>query len=155
MPHLYIITGSNGAGKSTVGASYFPEYSGEIFDDDKLYLQKKSSLWKAGLRVQKELNKQASEFVEQTFNRLIETAIQSNVDFAYEGHFSKDESWTVPQRFKAKITYGWSPKRKATSSPPHLPSWNRNYPKTSLSVSRNHTSSTLISWCPLQQIRLS
>src|SRR3546814_9394850 len=91
MPHLYIITGSNGAGKSTVGASYFPEYDGEIFDSDKLYLQKKSSLWKAGLKVQKELNKQASEFVEQVFNRLVETAIQHNTDFAYEGHFSRDE----------------------------------------------------------------
>src|SRR3546814_19610757 len=78
-----------------------PEYDGEIFDSDKLYRQKKSSLWKAGLKVQKELNKQASEFVEQVFNRLVETAIQHNTDFAYEGHFSRDESWAVPERFKA------------------------------------------------------
>ncbi|MCS4224598.1 hypothetical protein [Sphingobacterium sp. BIGb0165] len=35
-----------------------------VFDDDKLYLQKKSDLWKSDIRVQKELNSQASGFVD-------------------------------------------------------------------------------------------
>lgn len=34
-----------------------------VFDGDKLYLQKRSELWKSGIRVQRELNSQASDFV--------------------------------------------------------------------------------------------
>ncbi len=101
MPNLFIITGSNGAGKSTVGATYFPDDIGEIFDGDKLFLQRKTALWKSGLKVQKELNKQASAFVEKTFNERIDSAIRHNFDFAYEGHFSRDESWAVPNKFKS------------------------------------------------------
>lgn len=55
MPGLYIITGSNGAGKSTIGYTYFPEQITSIFDGDKLYLEVKSRLWKDGLKVQREL----------------------------------------------------------------------------------------------------
>lgn len=65
MPGLYIITGSNGAGKSTVGYTYFPEQITSIFDGDKLYPETKSRLWKAGPKVQKELNALASDFVEK------------------------------------------------------------------------------------------
>ena len=39
MPDLYIIMGSNGAGKSTVGLSYLPEVIQEnhtVFDVDRL-----------------------------------------------------------------------------------------------------------------------
>lgn len=67
MPELFVITGSNGAGKSTVGPIYFPEHLQNVFDGDKLYLEKRSELWKSGLRVQRELNRQASEFVDFTF----------------------------------------------------------------------------------------
>lgn len=100
MPELFVITGSNGAGKSTVGPTYFPDHLQEVFDGDKLYLEKRSELWKSGLRVQRELTKQASEFVDNTFNSLVEDAISKSKDFAYEGHFSKDESWAVLYRFK-------------------------------------------------------
>lgn len=101
MPKLFIITGANGAGKSTVGPIYFPDEAGALFDGDKLYLEKRSELWQAGLRVQKELAKQASDFVEETFKRLVSEAIQRRTHFAYEGHFSKDESWDVPLKFKS------------------------------------------------------
>ena len=46
MPDLYIITGANGAGKSTVGFSYLPVIVQEnttLFDGDKLTLQKKGN----------------------------------------------------------------------------------------------------------------
>ncbi|MHB1178956.1 MAG: hypothetical protein ACYCZO_11580 [Daejeonella sp.] len=43
MPSLYIITGSNGAGKSTVGPDYLPEEISRqytVFDGDLLYTRK-------------------------------------------------------------------------------------------------------------------
>jgi predicted ABC-type ATPase len=46
MPELFIITGSNGAGKSSIGPEYLPariRQQGPIFDGDKL-LPKKSGL---------------------------------------------------------------------------------------------------------------
>lgn len=56
MPELYIITGSNGAGKSTVGFSYLPQaiqshYS--IFDGDKLFVNKQKELWASGITAYK------------------------------------------------------------------------------------------------------
>lgn len=39
-------------------------------------------------------------FCRKEFLRLAETALQSNSDFAYEGHFSKDESWDIVETFK-------------------------------------------------------
>lgn len=45
MPVLYIITGSNGAGKSSVGPEFLPFHLREaIFDGDKLFMQKRSEL---------------------------------------------------------------------------------------------------------------
>jgi predicted ABC-type ATPase len=41
MPSLFIITGSNGAGKSSVGAGFLPleiQQECSIFDGDKLYM---------------------------------------------------------------------------------------------------------------------
>lgn len=53
MPDLYIITGSNGAGKSTIGPEYLPLEIKEkcfVFDGDKLFMQHKKHLWEKGLR---------------------------------------------------------------------------------------------------------
>jgi len=47
MPSLYIITGSNGAGKSTVGPDYLPEEilrNNTVFDGDLLYTRKLNEL---------------------------------------------------------------------------------------------------------------
>jgi predicted ABC-type ATPase len=42
MPSLYIITGSNGAGKSSIGPEYIPfELRKLIFDGDLLFMKKK------------------------------------------------------------------------------------------------------------------
>ncbi len=43
MPDLYIITGSNGAGKSSIGTNFLPVSIREnypVFDGDKLYMSK-------------------------------------------------------------------------------------------------------------------
>jgi predicted ABC-type ATPase len=53
MPELYIITGSNGAGKSTVGTTYFPIHIQQhcsVFDGDKLFIDKQRELWKSGIK---------------------------------------------------------------------------------------------------------
>lgn len=52
MPELHIITGSNGAGKSTIGPDYLPGYitkNLEIFNGDKLFQDKQKELWKKTL----------------------------------------------------------------------------------------------------------
>jgi predicted ABC-type ATPase len=49
MPELYIIDGSNGAGKSSTGSEYIPKVVLEkapVFDGDKLFMEKRHELWK-------------------------------------------------------------------------------------------------------------
>ncbi|MBC7934447.1 MAG: zeta toxin family protein [Rhizobacter sp.] len=101
MPELYIITGSNGAGKSSVGPDYIPEaLRSTIFDGDKLFMQKKSDYWNSGIRSYKECRKLAFADVENTFDALVESALQQQVDWAYEGHFTNDATWDIPKKFK-------------------------------------------------------
>ncbi len=101
MPVLYIITGSNGAGKSSVGPDYIPGHlRNSIFDGDKLFMQKRSEFWVNGIKSHKECKKLAAEFVETTFDNLVEASLQTNADFAYEGHFTNDATWGIPKRFK-------------------------------------------------------
>lgn len=60
MPELYVITGSNGAGKSSIGPIYLPENirnTCSIFDGDKLFMQKKRELWASGIRAHKKQGK--------------------------------------------------------------------------------------------------
>ncbi|TAE14339.1 MAG: hypothetical protein EAZ47_08630 [Bacteroidetes bacterium] len=76
MPCLYIITGSNGAGKSSVGGNYVPpELKDSIFDGDKLFMQKRSEYWKSGIKSHKECKKLAIEFVTKTFDSLVDSAL--------------------------------------------------------------------------------
>ena len=101
MPVLYIITGSNGAGKSSVGPDYIPIHlRGSIFDGDKLFMQKRSEFWINGIKSHKECKKLAAEVVENTFDSLVEASLKTNGDFAYEGHFTNDATWGIPQKFK-------------------------------------------------------
>jgi len=104
MPELHIITGSNGAGKSSVGPEYLPlhiQQEGNIFDGDKLFMQKRSEFWNAGIKSHKECKKLAFEFVEKTFDDLVDAALASNANFSYEGHFTNEATWDIPRRFKA------------------------------------------------------
>lgn len=103
MPSLFIITGSNGAGKSSVGAGFLPleiQQECSIFDGDKLYMQKQKALWADGIRAHKEAKKLALAFVEDTFDSLVEKALIDNANFVYEGHFTNDATWDIPKRFR-------------------------------------------------------
>jgi predicted ABC-type ATPase len=103
MPELYIITGSNGAGKSSIGGYFLPSYirgNCAVFDGDKLYMDKQRELWKSGIRAIKEAKKIAISFVNDTFDNLVDEAIVNKKDFAYEGHFTNDATWEIPKKFK-------------------------------------------------------
>jgi predicted ABC-type ATPase len=103
MPTLYLITGSNGAGKSTVGPDYLPPHilaDHVIFDGDKLYTGKVSKLWPHQMRSLKEAKKIAAEFIITTLENLLDNALQNNEDFVYEGHFPSYATWGFPKRFK-------------------------------------------------------
>lgn len=105
MPDLYIITGSNGAGKSSVGASYLPKHiqqSCTVFDGDKLFVSKQKELWASGITAHKEARNIAKQFLLDTFDDLVDKAIASNSNFAYEGHFINEASWLIPTKFKDK-----------------------------------------------------
>ncbi|MEP7142241.1 MAG: zeta toxin family protein [Ferruginibacter sp.] len=104
MPALYIIAGSNGAGKSTVGPDYLPtaiQKTCAVFDGDKLFVEKQRDLWKNGIRAHKEAKKIAFAFVTDTFDSLVRDAISKKTDFAYEGHFTNEATWDIPKKFKA------------------------------------------------------
>lgn len=104
MPSLYILAGSNGAGKSTIGPAYLPlfiQQSCTVFDGDKLFMEKQRDLWRSGITAHKEAKKIALAFVQETFESLVEYAINNKNDFAYEGHFTNDATWDVPKKFKA------------------------------------------------------
>src|SRR5579872_5788500 len=103
MPELYILTGSNGAGKSTVGPDYLPlniQQNFPVFDGDKLFMQKRSEFWISGIKSHKECKKLAFEFVEQTFESLVDTALKNKTNFVYEGHFTNEATWDIPRKFK-------------------------------------------------------
>jgi hypothetical protein len=89
MPELHIITGSNGARKSTIGPDYIPLHirqQGPIFDRDKLFIEKRNEYWRSGIKSHKECKKLAWAYVEETFDAKVENALATNADFAYEGH---------------------------------------------------------------------
>jgi predicted ABC-type ATPase len=103
MSDLHIITGSNGAGKSSVGPRYLPERifnQGPVFDGDKLFVEKRKEFWQT-IKSPKECNKLAYEFVVETFDRLVEKALAGREDFAYEGHFTNEATWNIPRQFLA------------------------------------------------------
>jgi predicted ABC-type ATPase len=102
MPELYIITGSNGAGKSTIGPDYLPQQINKkciVFDGDKLFIQKRSELWQT-IKAPKEIKKLAHQFVLETFENQTAEALAKRHDYVYEGHFTNDETWSTPLKFK-------------------------------------------------------
>jgi predicted ABC-type ATPase len=103
MPTLYIITGSNGAGKSTVGPDYLPKTIFDnhvVFDGDKLYTGKVKELWPGQMKSLKEAKKIAAEFIVTTLESLLDKALENREDFVYEGHFPSYATWDFPRRFK-------------------------------------------------------
>ena len=103
MPGLYIITGSNGAGKSTIGPNYLPAEINErciVFDGDLLYTQKLKELFPAIVKSAKYARQEAFDFVVEQFEQQTNDAIERNVDYVYEGHFTNEETWETPKAFK-------------------------------------------------------
>ena len=103
MADLYIIMGSNVAGKSTVGFSYLPQVIQDnhtVFDGDKLHLQKKRELYKIVTSSLKEAGRLALDWLFRYFEEAVKKAIEDNVDFVYEGHLPEDANWKTPKRFK-------------------------------------------------------
>jgi len=100
-PNLFIITGSNGAGKSTYKQALLPaEFSKlEIFDGDIFYAKQSTAFYKIN-RSSKESRKLAKEALEEEFLRLVELCIAQKSNFAYEGHFTGAGAWRIPERFK-------------------------------------------------------
>jgi len=103
LPELHVITGSNGAGKSSVGSEYLPihiKQACKIFDGDKLALNKTNELFATKLHSYKESKSIANEWIGDYFQRQIKNAIQKNAHFAYEGHFREEYAWKVIDKFK-------------------------------------------------------
>ena len=103
MPVLYLITGSNGAGKSTVGPHYLPENircNYIPFDGDKLYTAKLKELWPEKISALKESKKLAAAYVVDTLQSLLEDTLLRKDNFVYEGHFPSYATWDFPKRFK-------------------------------------------------------
>lgn len=103
MPSLYIITGSNGAGKSTVGPKYLPDEiinSCNVFDGDLLFVKKRNEYFPSKTKSPKEARRIAWEFVSNKFDSLVEDALLKRIDFVYEGHFTNYATWQIPRKFK-------------------------------------------------------
>ena len=101
-PVLFIITGSNGSGKSTVGGTYLPseiQKKYTVFDGDKLALQKRREL-AVTIKSFKEARRLADEWMYTQFDNLVKKAIQSKDNFAYEGHFRDAGTLKTPRKFR-------------------------------------------------------
>jgi predicted ABC-type ATPase len=104
-PVLYIITDSNGAGKSSIGPEYLPEFvrnNFSVFDGDLLFNQKRKELFPFHTKSPKEASKIAYQYVSNLFDELVEEAISTNSNFVYEGHFTNNATWDIPKKFKEK-----------------------------------------------------
>ena len=101
MPVLFIITGSNGAGKSSLGASYLPPElkKQQIFDGDKLASSKSIEFY-ATVKSWKEAKRNADSWLQKYFLKQVNSAINAKQHFAYEGHFRNIETLKIPRKFK-------------------------------------------------------
>jgi predicted ABC-type ATPase len=63
-------------------------------------MQKQRELWASGVRAHKEARKIAFAYVEESFDNLVEKALAGREDFVYEGHFTNDATWKIPEQFK-------------------------------------------------------
>lgn len=103
MPTLYIIAGSNGAGKSSAGPDMLPTAlisKHSPFDGDKLKSLKQLEFRKELGCSYKEAGRLADEFVDQTFEMQYKSALAKKEDFVYEGHFTEENSWTLIRLFR-------------------------------------------------------
>jgi predicted ABC-type ATPase len=79
VPEFHIITGSNGAGKSTVGFTYLPDHiqkSYVVFDGDKLFAEKRAELLKNKKITFKEARNLANEWLIKHYQSLVSAAFK-------------------------------------------------------------------------------
>lgn len=103
MPDLHIITGSNGAGKSTVGPDYLPKHIKDnhvVFDGDLIFVRKRKELFPAQTKSVKYANKDAMDYVRDLFDEQTNEALMQRKDYVYEGHFINHETWSTPKKFR-------------------------------------------------------
>ena len=102
MPNLFVITGANGAGKSTLSKIILPnEFSDlEVFDGDKFFVKSLLNIFPQKTKSPKYARDMAFEATVAEFERLVEMSLESNLSFAYEGHFSSENPWQTIVRFK-------------------------------------------------------
>lgn len=79
MPDLFIITGSNGAGKSSVGPSYLPSdiQATGVFDGDKLFTAQLRKLFPHKTKSPKEARKLAYLWLTKKFDDLVQEALRT------------------------------------------------------------------------------
>ncbi len=101
MPNLYIIAGHNGAGKSTFGKNLLPKNAQNltIFDGDLVFSQK-LKFFSSYIKVHKYAAQEADEATVEEFEKLSKETIATQSDFAYEGHFSNENSWETIRYFR-------------------------------------------------------
>ncbi len=101
MPNLHIIAGHNGAGKSTFGKDLLPKNAQNltIFDGDLVFSQKLKH-FSSYIKVHKYAVQEADDATVEEFERLSKEAIATQSDFAYEGHFSNENSWDTIRFFR-------------------------------------------------------
>jgi predicted ABC-type ATPase len=82
LPELHVITGSNGAGKSSVGSEYLPKHIRavcKVFDGDKLALDKTKEFFATKLYSYKESKNLANEWIAHYFQEQVNNAIQKSI----------------------------------------------------------------------------
>ncbi|MCF0060329.1 zeta toxin family protein [Dyadobacter chenwenxiniae] len=100
MPDLFVITGPNGAGKSSNASSLIPKSSDfPVFDGDKLFYQLLDKHYKI-VKVSKYARIKAEDELQVIFADQVDKAIARNEDYAYEGHFNTENSWTTIKKFQ-------------------------------------------------------
>lgn len=63
-------------------------------------MERRSELWRSGIKSHKECRRLAYEYTSNTFDELVEKALAIRSDFAYEGHFTNEATWEIPKRFR-------------------------------------------------------
>jgi predicted ABC-type ATPase len=77
-----------------------PEFNNlDIFDGDIFFAQQRTAFYKVN-RSSKESRKLAEDALEQEFLRLVDLSISQKSNFAYEGHFTGNGAWAIPERFR-------------------------------------------------------
>ncbi|MCE6991750.1 zeta toxin family protein [Dyadobacter sp. CY323] len=100
MPELYVITGPNGAGKSSNALGLLPAgLSLPVFDGDKIYYQLLNKYYQE-CKVLKYAKEKAASELELIFLEQVDLSMKLQKSYAYEGHFTNENSWSVIRRFR-------------------------------------------------------